>query len=143
MVKKEETLNYWIFQSKPGRYDLRERLVAEREEPWIASRYRTKMKPGDLVFLWMSGPPEIRGIYGWGRLTSVPFESEDGHRVKVLYQKKLREFIPVAAVKKTSALRNLMILNLAIGTNFWINEKEGRTICKLMQNDERPKGGAG
>jgi len=133
-------LNYWIFQSKPERYDLREEIVAEREESWVASRYRIKMRPGDIVFLWLSGLPQIRGIYGWGRLSSVPFEAKAGFRVKVVYKKKLQKFIPFKSVKKNRALRNLMILKMAIGTNFLINEKEGDAISQLMRKDERPNG---
>ena len=58
--------NTFIFQVKkqPGdEGDLRIFLVEGLTDVWLASRYQRSMAPGDVVFFWMAGPEEIRGIY--------------------------------------------------------------------------------
>ena len=70
-------MNYWIFQAIPERYDLREHFpkddASDKEATWYATRYRSQMEPGDLVFFWLGGDEQIRGIYGWGHLTSKAY----------------------------------------------------------------------
>lgn len=135
-------MNHWIFQAKPERYDLRDanNLRPGDQEDWVASRYRSKMRPGDLVFFWLAGPPDIRGIYGWGQLKSRPFSAKGGSRVSVTYRKRLSEFLPASALKKTKALGNLLILRLAVGTNFELSPSEAKAIAHLLKSSERPGG---
>jgi predicted RNA-binding protein with PUA-like domain len=133
-------MNYWIFQSRPERFDLRTRLVEGQSDDWVASRYRNAMQPGDLVFFWLSGDEAIRGIYGWGKLTSEPYadSSEEGYGVKLVYEKKLREHIPVRVIREHDQLSDLLILKVAIGTNFKISPEEASAIAALIAPDERP-----
>jgi predicted RNA-binding protein with PUA-like domain len=133
-------MNYWIFQSKPERYDLREKLVPGKKESWIATRYRTRMNPEDIVFFWMAGDERIRGVYGWGRISSKPHRTDRGFRVDVEYRRKLRDFLPATLLREKTALQNMMIFNLPLGTNFYINRDEGKAIVQLMPADERPQG---
>lgn len=67
-------MNYWIFQAKPERFDLRKpgTIEAGKSDDWDATRYRSEMMPGDKVFFWLAGNEDHRGIYGWGELTSEP-----------------------------------------------------------------------
>ena len=55
---------YWIFQSRPDRYDLRQELYPGKIDSWDATRYRNFMEPGGIVFFRLSGEPEHRGISG-------------------------------------------------------------------------------
>lgn len=137
------SMNYWIFQATPERYDLRSELKEEKTESWYATRYRSDMHVGDLVFFWLSGPPEIRGIYGWGTLTSEPYliEERDSHFVDVEYETRLKEHIPVKQIKSTAALSDLLILRAPQATNFLLSETEAEAIIGLMKPGERPNGG--
>ncbi len=134
-------MNYWIFQSKPKQYDLRldSSLVPGRKDKWDATRWRTEMHPGDLVYFWMAGPPELRGIYGWGRLTSEPYEDGSGYAVKVKYERKFPEHIPAETIGSNKELQNLMILKIAVGTNFLIDKREANAIAALINESDRPE----
>jgi hypothetical protein len=90
---------------------------------WIASRYHARMAAGDLVFYWMGGPSNTRGVYGWGHIVTAPDRSVPGEppKVRVRCDKRLSQHIGVDEIKRNPKLANLMILNLPIGTNFQIN----------------------
>ncbi len=133
-------MNYWIFQSKPEKYDLRDpaNLVPGKTDTWKASRYRAKMAEGDLVFFWMSGGPEIRGIYGWGYILSAPKPEGGSHGVEVKYDTRLKSHVPVSKVKELKLAEYMMILNIPVGTNFILTKKEAEAISSLMPTTERP-----
>ena len=97
------------------------------------------MRPGDIVYFWQAGERETRGIYGWGRITSAPFMEGDSNVVEVRYEHKLSKHINVNTIESHGRLSNLMILRLAIGTNFLINRSEGEAIAQLMPSDARPE----
>ena len=136
-------MNFWIFQAKPERYDLRDpnRFAPDKEEKWLATRYRTRMKPGDLVYLWLAGPREIRGVYGWGRLTTTPFPMNSEYRVGVKYEGVLlkSEFVSFDKIMSIPDLHDLTIVRLAIGTNFRINQREAALIAGLIPLKYRPE----
>ena len=90
-------MNYFIFQSTTARYDLRKKFVEEESAIWFATRYRSVMSPGDVVFFWLAGPDNIKGIYGWGELESVPFDKPEwnAYGVKVRYKQLLSKYISV------------------------------------------------
>src|SRR5215467_248525 len=98
-------MNYWIFQSTSERYDLSIELQEGKEKAWLVSRYWQLMSPGDLVFFWLGGTPTIRGIYGWGTLSTAPgSNSNQEYRAMVKYEKKLSS--PLLA-KKIRTVRKL------------------------------------
>lgn len=132
-------MNYWIFQSVPSRYDLREEanLHQGMDGWWYATRYRKKMRPGDVVFFWMGGDKDIRGIYGVGSISSTPYEEDNGYKVKVKVDKRLSHHIPVGNIKSNKKLENLMILKIAVGSNFLINQAEGLALSELIDGDTK------
>lgn len=134
-------MNYWIFQAKTDRYDLSdpEILSEGKEEAWLATRYRIYMEPGDLVYLWLAGPPQIRGIYGWGRLISEPYPTEIGYRVKVAYDKRLAQHLMADEIFSHNSLNGLLIRKLAIGTNFRISQSQAQAIGMLLPESDRPQ----
>src|SRR6266849_2419082 len=73
----------FLFQSRVDTHDLRTELHAKSVVARTASRYRTAMRPGDIVYFWLAGSEEIRGIYGWGSLRRVPYRRANDVRHKV------------------------------------------------------------
>jgi predicted RNA-binding protein with PUA-like domain len=135
-------MNYWIFQAIPERYDLRERLVEGEKVTWYATRYRSRMAAGDVVFFWLGGAEVIRGIYGWGRLTSSPYMKPEweAYGVDVRYEKRFKSHVSVRAVKSIPDLQDLLILRAPQATNFLLSSQEARAIASLIEPDQRPEG---
>jgi hypothetical protein len=134
-------MNFWIFQAVPGRFDLRDpaNLHDGMDGWWHATRYRTRMCPGDLVYFWLGGDEATRGIYGWGRITSEPYEKHGGFRVDVHVQRRLPAPVNIAQIRATPKLDNLLILRIAIGSNFLINRREAAAIDALMPEALQPE----
>src|SRR5438105_1699253 len=105
-------MNAWIFQSVPAQFDLRFGLRENVTDTWKVSRYRSQMKPGDRVFFWMGGPPDIRGVYGWGEILSLPSldASDDKFEVSVVYKRRLKEPLLVSKIQEEQRLRQMLIL---------------------------------
>lgn len=135
-------MNYWIFQAVPERYDLREKLVEGRKVTWYATRYRSHMSPGDIVFFWLGGPGATRGIYGWGRLTSSPYIKTEweSYGVDVKYEKRLKSHVSVREIRSVPDLQGLLILRAPQATNFLLSPQEARAIANLIKPDQRPEG---
>jgi len=135
-------MNYWIFQAVPERYDLRDELVEGRKVTWYATRYRSRMSPGDIVFFWLGGPEDIRGIYGWGRLTSSPYAKPEwrSYGVDVEYKKRLKLPVSIREIKSAPDLQDLLILRAPQATNFLLSPQEARAIADLIEPDQRPEG---
>lgn len=135
--------NYWIFQAVPERYDLRDVDVFNENKivTWYATRYRPRMQKGDVVFLWLGGPPDIRGIYGWGKLVSTPYLKPqlDSYGVDVKYEKRFKNPILVELIKADPLLQNLLILRAPQATNFLLSESEARAIIHYINSEERPE----
>ena len=134
-------MNYWIFQSVVEQQDLRHRLQEGKEDIRLASRYRQQMSTGDLVFFWLGGPDDIRGIYGWGKLLSEPEFNNDRqeYRVRVRYDKRLTDHLRVGQIRAVSELRNLLILRAPQATNFLLSREEARSIASLIDPSQRPE----
>jgi predicted RNA-binding protein with PUA-like domain len=115
------TMNYWIFQVKPERFDMAgdSRFRSGSRARWQATRHRTEMSPGDIAYFWQAGESDTRGIYGWGRIVSEPYMEGESYFVDVEYVRKLSDHISSRAIEKHNALSNLMLLRLAIGTELF------------------------
>ncbi len=134
-------MNVWIFQAVPSQYDLRERAnLAERKKTtWVASRYRDQMAQGDLVFFWLGGDAESRGVYGWGHLTSKPYgDRDEGYGADVVYDRRLPEHIAISAIKANRTLQNMQILRAPQATNFLLTRDEAKELIGLLPVGERP-----
>jgi hypothetical protein len=129
-------LNYWIFQSLADRYDLRDpsKIRQGGAHFWYTSRYRTEMNPGDVVFFWLAGDPDYRGIYGWGELTSTPYVNRDGaFVVDIVFKERLENYISVHEIVANPELADLLILRIPIGANFLITRPQARAIARLIK----------
>ena len=67
-------MNYWLFQANEDEYGLTAEIPKRlgKGDDWGAPRYRDRLKEGDTVLLWQSGPSA--GIYGLGKT--------DGHALQ-------------------------------------------------------------
>ncbi len=133
-------MNYWIFQSRPDRFDLREKIKPGTVGFWEANQHRADMAPDDFVYFWMSGAPDTRGIYGWGKLTSTfYFNPEwDKNAVNVQYGKVVNPPLLIDKIKSILELQKLSIIRMPSSTNFRITLEEAEAIAKLISPDQRP-----
>jgi hypothetical protein len=136
-----EYMKAWIFQSLPERRDLRSELVEGKADTWRVSRYRSEISPGDLVFFWMAGDSDIRGIYGWGEVTTQPYfdKSTDQFRVGISYKRKLARPMMHEQLQDSGELSSLLILRAPFGSNFALSNHEASAIINLLPAAERPR----
>jgi len=132
-------MNYWIFQTTPERYDLRKELKEGKEVIWHVTRYRSRMDSGDLVFFWLAGPEEMRGIYGWGKLLSRPYRKPQQklYAVNIKVEGTLRHHLTVKRIREHPALETLVILRAPQGTNFALTSKEGQVLEELVHQTKQ------
>lgn len=125
----------WIFQGKPERYPLKEKLVEGNLETWLVSRFKDEITKGDIVFFWSSGDETVRGLYGWGEVIqdSVQYYENWGYGIEVLYKVRFKSHIGVNQVRKSGILDNNVLLKMPIGTNFKISSHEYKNLCKLIK----------
>src|SRR5262245_29479615 len=125
-------MNFFIFQSVPERYDMRTELQAQRDVTWNATRYRQQMGPGDCVFFWMAGDEDIRGLYGWGVLTSTPYAkaSWDGYGVDATFKVKFAKPVLARTIKQGRNLKDLLIFRAPQASNFLLAPKEASALAK-------------
>lgn len=126
----------FIFQSVVGRYDLREVLRPGETVNWYATRYRRDMKPGCAVFFWMGGDVALRGLYGWGRITSKPYREPgwSAHGVDVQYVERFANFVPADEFKRDRILKRMLLLRAPQATNFLLSAQEEEALLKLLRS---------
>lgn len=129
-------MNTYIFQSMPDRYDLREKLEPGQKDTWYATRYRNKMKPGDLVFFWMGGDKRFRGLYGWGKLISEPYIKKNWktYGVDVKYEEKFGKPITGSVIQTNKELSELLIFRAPQATNFYVDTYDLKKLLKLIKS---------
>ncbi|MED5523927.1 MAG: EVE domain-containing protein [Pseudomonadota bacterium] len=136
-------MNYWIFQCKKERFDISDPSVLFDGMTgwWTANQYRSEMKSGDKVFFWLAGDKKYRGIYGSGELTSKPYKWETGENkgfsVDVVCRKRFDKYLPVNKIKENKNLESIQILNMPLGSNFLLNESEGKALESMVSNEKQ------
>ena len=68
MSKKQ--VNYWLFQSNPKVFRLREALAAEDLQTFSVKAHKKKIKEGDKIILWQTG--KQTGCYGLATVKNAP-----------------------------------------------------------------------
>lgn len=128
-------MSSFIFQSVIERYDLSQNLIPGSQDTWYATRYRRDMKPGDIVFFWQAGPASVRGVYGWGKLISTPYEKPDwdSHGVDVEYMHRLSEPLLATSIAKSKSLEHLLILRAPQATNFLLEKSEFDALSIMIE----------
>lgn len=69
-----EKTNYWLFQSSPKVFLLKEALEAEAVQSFSLKSHKTKVKQGDKVILWQTG--KNTGCYGLATIEGTPEETK-------------------------------------------------------------------
>lgn len=128
-------MNTFIFQSMPERFDLREKLKPGNKDTWYATRYRNKMKTGDIVFFWMGGNKRFRGLYGWGKLISEPYIKDNWktYGIDVEYIEKFFKPITSSKIKDDIELSRLLIFRAPQATNFFVEPSELKKLVRLLK----------
>lgn len=143
----------WIFQANPKRYRIEESLRVESDELWNLNQHAQKVRAGDRVLVWMSGPRA--GIYAVGSIISDPAETPDtpigqGYwtnerdgvhprpRVLVAYERVLIDRpLLKCYLECDPSLDDLQVLRQPRGTNFPVTEEEWDAL-KAWLEDEPP-----
>ena len=130
------TRKSWIFQAIPKRYDLREKMRQGQTETWLVTRYKDEMQHGDIVYFWQAGAPDIRGIYGWGRISGKEPKYYDnwGYGIDVIYKKVFPEHIPSERLKNKPAMSQNVLFKTAIGTNFKHDSTQNSEIVEIIKS---------
>lgn len=128
-------MNTFVFQSVPERYDLRHVIQPKERDTWYATRYKNSMRPGDLVFFWMAGDKHFRGLYGWGRIVSVPYlrSGWDSHGVDVQYQVKFHKPILATSFADDAVLAEMLIFRAPQATNFLLPPEQVERLIALVE----------
>jgi hypothetical protein len=136
-------LNYWVFQGNPKIYDFVEARNKGAIDQWTATAHRDKMKIGDKVIFWLTGPEA--GCYALGEITSEPFENkekqdefwkkEDKTEWKVGV-KVTHDFIDKPLLREQLAsIKELSELKVGNqGTNFVATKEEYDKILEFLKN---------
>ncbi len=128
---------YWIFQGRPDRYDLEEKLIPGETEQWTVSRYENEIGLGDVAYFWRGGRQP--GMWGWGVVTGPPNSKSgtDDLRVEVLYQGRFdkplskNELLDLDA--ESGALSVMQILRAPQGTNFKLTSHEAVALNRMLK----------
>jgi hypothetical protein len=132
-------MNTFIFQSVKERFDLRDTIQPGMTDTWYATRYRNEMHPNDAVYFWMGGDDTIRGIYGWGLLTSEAYLKPkwDSHGVDVVYRVKYSVPILAQELKMASRLSAMLIFRAPQATNFLLSTEETSALAAFIKDRGR------
>jgi hypothetical protein len=132
-------MSSFIFQATTERHDLRFWPSVGQTVDWRAQRYRSLMRPEELVFFWRAGEAEFRGIHGWGHLDSLPYEQDGQFRVKVRFEHRLAPHISAAQLQSDSTLRDLQIFSVRVGSNFLLEPTELEALLRHVPAEQRPQ----
>ena len=137
----------WIFQANPDKYRINNSLESENEEFWNLNQHKDKVSVGDRVLIWISGTEA--GIYAIGTVMSPPvlmsdsltgqsywIPPSDGRipklRVRVRYDRILKDPLGKAFLLADLRLRNLSILRSWRATNFIVTDDEWSAIQDFL-----------
>ena len=144
-ISTKSLKNYWIFQGNPKVFDFETALRNEILTDWTVSAHKAKIKPGDLVILWITG--NKAGCYAFAEVTSYPHKkttSPDSHLWKVVDKSELKVDIQVTSnfvenpilksdIVSLEELKNLKVGNQ--GTNFTATKEEYQTLLDLQKTN--------
>jgi hypothetical protein len=142
-------MNYWIFKCNPQRFRIDERL--QDPEPgtnWRVTRYRDQIMPGDLAFIWRTGPDG--GICAVMRVESRPqvlaeekpdveyWVDRSEAKPQVRVRGSFTHRIPCLQRDDLRTISGLEALSVFQGwqqaTNFRVTQEEGAILLKLVDS---------
>lgn len=137
----DNTNNYWVFQGNPKVFDFEGAIKSGTLKSWTVTAHRDKIKPGDKIILWITGPKA--GCYALAEITSLPYErksspddafykteSKGDLQVDITIIKDLHENpIMWEDLKKNENLKAIKVGNQ--GTNFIATKGEYEALLKM------------
>ncbi len=101
---------------------------------WYATRYRDRMAAEDVVYFWMGGGPEVRGIYGWGVLTSAAYLKKDwdSYGVDVVIRVRFSRPLLAQDLKDDGIFSQLLIFRQPQATNFLLSAEEADALARAV-----------
>jgi hypothetical protein len=139
---------YWIFKCNPEQYRLSARL-ADPNPPttWMVTRHRDEIGPGDIVFIWETGPN--RGIRAIMRVDEGPaemkeLEAEQPYNVERDTETILRVLgtlthrdvnLSNEALRAVPGLEDLSVFRKDVfqkGTNFPVTSEQAAILLRLV-----------
>lgn len=79
--------NYWLFQTNPKVFKLKDALRAEALETFPVKAHKDKIKAGDLVIFWQSG--KRSGCFALGQVSETVKEREASTSEKIFYKESV------------------------------------------------------
>lgn len=127
--------NAFIFQSRLDRFDLRTELQGGSRQTWEATRYRLAMRTGDIVYFWLAGAENLRGIYGWGQIKRTPYRrvGDATYSVDVTVEQVFSAPLLAQVLRRERELKDLLILKAPQATNFLLSDSEAHAIADLIK----------
>jgi predicted RNA-binding protein with PUA-like domain len=147
-------MRYWIFQSNPKNYRLSAALSEVHSHgmvmAWQTRQHRTKIHPGDIVYLWESG--KQAAIVAVARVLTEPSDIGDepweskhyatpnlsnrpGRRARIRITHILPSRLRRDTIKTDPALHGLRILHFANQTNFALDGQQAAALRRLIFQD--------
>ena len=144
LVGNNRDVNYWIFQGNPKVFDFETALRDEILTDWTVSAHKDKIKVGDNIILWITGPKS--GCYAFAEVTSAPhtkLASKDDHLWKEEDKNELQAGIKIIhnlvdtpiLKENIDTIKELQDLNVGHqGTNFSATKKEYKILLSLLDD---------
>ncbi|MBV9214964.1 MAG: EVE domain-containing protein, partial [Acidobacteria bacterium] len=137
MLDKNADTNYWVMQANPNHYDLAEGLrTGEGIEDWTVTKHLKKIKAGDKVILWSTGPHS--GCYALAKITHEARKDGNGRTYVGIDVTDNLVDAPLlqATVRLTPGLENLKAGTQ--GTVFSATKQQFETIRTLIDKVDHP-----
>ncbi len=138
---------FWIFKCNPERYRLDDRLThPDTKITWTVSQFRDDIRPGDTVFLWVTG--KERGIRAVMRVDEAPrmmaeMESEQAYWVDRDTQVQMRVLgtlthrdvnLAHTELRDVPGLEELSVFKgFQQATNFSVTPAQGAILLRLVE----------
>jgi hypothetical protein len=141
---EKNSVNYWIFQGNPLRFDFEKALNDGVLKDFTVTTHKKEIKIGDKVILWLTG--NQAGCYGLAEVSSEPHEtglSPDDHLWKGDAKEGLKANIDIThnlidspifkqQIEEIKEFQNLKVGNQ--GSNFSATKEEYEKLLQLIDN---------
>ncbi|HYF78496.1 MAG TPA: EVE domain-containing protein [Symbiobacteriaceae bacterium] len=154
--QQSDTRRTWIFQANPDKYDVVAAVKSLRELHWLVNRHVKEIKPGDTVYLWVSG--DDAGIVAETTVLTDPgpaavaedelpyyvdgakFEG-DVLRVRLRVDRVLKRRITRRELQEHPLLKDLSIIRAPFNTNYAVAPEQAEALLELLAPDSMEEPG--
>lgn len=144
---KTEDTNYWLFQTNPRIFRLKEALQAEVVQSFAVKAHQQKIKPKDKVILWQSG--KQAGVYALANVASevnfFQIDRAESAYFQVIPERTKRVQLQIEYNLWNRPITKELIPNTAIfkdfnagrpGTNFHATQNQYEAIIEIIQQED-------